>query len=206
MVCQKAELIAMPSKKASQEAFVYAWFKKNPNRPIPHSESKPAIEASYKSEFGERIEDSDRAIRKLGQAGKLIKERKGVYRYDPSRRSTTKPANLDFDDATRRKVLQRDGYRCVVCGVGAADGANLQVDHRVPRDKGGKGTLANGQTLCSSHNYIKKNIGQYEFSERLFTNWRDTLKKIRKRDAEQVRLLAFCEDVLKLYRKHRLKY
>ena len=71
----------MPSKKPSQEAFVYSWFKKNPNRPIPHSESKAAIEASYRRQYGERLEDSDRAIRKLGQEGKLIREAKGIYRY-----------------------------------------------------------------------------------------------------------------------------
>jgi hypothetical protein len=182
----------MPSKKPSQEAFVYSWFKKNPNRPIPHSESKAAIEASYRRQYGERLEDSDRAIRKLGQEGKLIREAKGIYRYDPAHRPG-KAAKLGFDAATRRRILQRDDYRCVVCGKGVADGVDLQVDHRVPQFKGGKGTLSNGQ---------KKNLDQITFAHKLFTEWHKQLKSSRSRDPEQKKLVAFCEAVLALYKKH----
>ena len=191
----------MPSKKPSQEAFVYSWFKKNPNRPIPHSESKAAIEASYRREYGERLEDSDRAIRKLGQEGKLIREAKGIYRYDPAHRPG-KAVKLGFDAATRRRILQRDDYRCVVCGKGVADGVDLQVDHRVPQFKGGKGTLSNGQTLCSSHNFQKTNLDQITFALKLFTEWHKQLKSSRSRDPEQKKLVAFCEAVLALYKKH----
>ena len=191
----------MPSKKPSQEAFVYSWFKKHPNRPIPHSESKAAIEASYRRQYGERLEDSDRAIRKLGQEGKLIREAKGIYRYDPSH----KPARvkqLGFDSDTRGKILRRDGYRCVVCGLGTSDGVELQVDHRIPVDKGGKGTLSNGQTLCGAHNYRKKNMSQVQFGKKLFTEWYKDLKSLRTPSPEQKSLLVFCKEVLALYKKH----
>ena len=191
----------MPSKKPSQEAFVYSWFKKNPNRPIPHSESKAAIEASYRRQYGERLEDSDRAIRKLGQEGKLIREAKGIYRYDPAHRPG-KAAKLGFAAATRRRILQRDDYRCVVCGKGVADGVDLHVDHRVPQFKGGKGTLSNGQTLCSSHNFQKTNLDQTTFAHKFFTEWHKQLKSSRSRDPEQKKLVAFCEAVLALYKKH----
>ena len=191
----------MASRKPSQEAFVFSWFKKNPNRPIPHSESKAAIESSYRRQYGERLEDSDRAIRKLGQEGKLIREAKGIYRYDPAHRPK-KVANLGFDADTRQRILRRDGYRCVVCGLGVADGVELQVDHRVPQDKGGKGVLSNGQTLCGPHNYKKKNLSQLAFGLKLFEEWRRVLKTDRTRNPEQVRLLMFCEAVLDLYKKH----
>lgn len=191
----------MSDKKLTQEQFVYSWFKKNPGRAIPHSESKAAIEASYRRQYGERLEDSDRAIRKLGQEGKLIRESKGVYRYDPAHHPK-KVAKLGFDAETRLKILKRDKYRCVVCGLGVADGVELQVDHRIPQARGGKGTLANGQTLCGAHNYQKKNLAQITFAHKLFLGWRDQLKSLKGRDAEQTKLLAFCEAVLVLYRQH----
>ena len=55
----------------------------------------------------------------------------------------------------RYKVLVRDGFRCVICGRTAADGAILQVDHIKPVSKGGKSTPSNLRTLCSLCNYGK---------------------------------------------------
>ena len=193
----------MPSKRPSQEAFVYSWFKKHPNRSIPHSESKAAIETSYRRLYGERLEDSDRAIRKLGQEGKLIREAKGVYRFDPTHRPK-KSAHLGFDAETRAKILRRDGYRCVVCGLGTSDGVELQVDHRIPQDRGGRGTISNGQTLCGAHNYRKKNLNQLQFGRKLFEEWYKALMAIRKPDAEQTKLRGFCREVLALYKKHNI--
>lgn len=54
--------------------------------------------------------------------------------------------------ALRYRVLQRDGFRCVMCGATAATGATLEVDHIVPRSKGGKHVLENLQTLCDRCN------------------------------------------------------
>ena len=42
------------------------------------------------------------------------------------------------------------------------DGVELQVDHIKPKDKGGKATFENGQTLCATHNFRKKNYRQTE--------------------------------------------
>jgi len=52
------------------------------------------------------------------------------------------PARLRFD------VLMADGYRCQACGATAADGAELHVDHIVPRAHGGTNERRNLQTLC----------------------------------------------------------
>lgn len=48
----------------------------------------------------------------------------------------------------RFEILKRDGYRCCLCGRSAADGAELEVDHKVPISKGGKTEPANLWTLC----------------------------------------------------------
>lgn len=54
----------------------------------------------------------------------------------------------------RFQVLKRDGYRCKLCGIQAADGpyVRLEVDHRIPRVKGGTHTLDNLWTLCNACN------------------------------------------------------
>jgi len=45
-------------------------------------------------------------------------------------------------------ILSRDRYRCQLCGATASDGAQLEVDHKVPVAKGGKTTPQNLWTLC----------------------------------------------------------
>ena len=46
----------------------------------------------------------------------------------------------------RRRVLERDGHRCVKCGRAG----RLEVDHIVPLDDGGAALdAANLQTLCT---------------------------------------------------------
>lgn len=59
--------------------------------------------------------------------------------------------------AIRWQVFQRDQWKCVACGRGAQDDIILQVDHIVPRSKGGKDTLNNFQTLCHVCNSGKSN-------------------------------------------------
>lgn len=51
----------------------------------------------------------------------------------------------------RRKVFERDGYRCVTCG----DWHDLSCDHIIPESKGGPATFENLQTLCRSCNSSK---------------------------------------------------
>ncbi|WP_369294040.1 HNH endonuclease [Tepidiforma sp.] len=46
---------------------------------------------------------------------------------------------------TRAVVLERDGHRCVACGV---MGVSLQVDHVIPIAAGGSNEPCNLRTLC----------------------------------------------------------
>lgn len=48
----------------------------------------------------------------------------------------------------RYSILQRDGFRCVLCGRSTADGVKLEVDHICPVSKGGLTTPENLRTLC----------------------------------------------------------
>ena len=57
----------------------------------------------------------------------------------------------------RYDILRRDGFKCVRCGRGSADGVKLHVDHIVPVSRGGKSTMDNLQTLCEDCNCGKGN-------------------------------------------------
>lgn len=59
--------------------------------------------------------------------------------------------------ALRFAILKRDNYRCCICGRSAADhGVVLEVDHRIPRAKGGTDDPNNLWTLCFDCNRGKR--------------------------------------------------
>ena len=59
-------------------------------------------------------------------------------------------------NSLRYDVLKRDGFRCVLCGASADDGAKLHVDHIIPVSKGGQTTMGNLRTLCDRCNTGKR--------------------------------------------------
>lgn len=56
----------------------------------------------------------------------------------------------------RYNILERDEYRCQICGATASDGAALHVDHKIPVAQGGKSVPENLQTLCDFCNLGKR--------------------------------------------------
>jgi 5-methylcytosine-specific restriction endonuclease McrA len=54
-------------------------------------------------------------------------------------------------DEKRRRIYDRDGWRCVACGTSE----NLTLDHVVPRSRGGSDADSNLQTMCRSCNQDK---------------------------------------------------
>lgn len=58
------------------------------------------------------------------------------------------PSKIKVPPRLRFDVLTADGYCCRACGAKAADGAELHVDHIVPRAHGGTNERSNLQTLC----------------------------------------------------------
>ncbi len=181
----------------SQIDLIFSYYRERPNKAIPHAEVVDWAVAEWQRRSGKVFRDPDRAIRKLHQEGKLQKLGKGLYAYDP--KLEVSRMLEDFSEADKRKILERDGYRCVVCGAGRESGIELQVDHIKPKDKGGRATIENGQTLCAMHNFRKRNLGQTETGKKMFIRLYDVARETGDRQ-----LCEFIRDVLLTYERHNI--
>ncbi len=72
--------------------------------------------------------------------------------------TTNNPRSINY--RTRFKVMQRDDFKCQICGASPAmqAGVLLHVDHIVPVAKGGQATMDNLQTLCQKCNLGKSDL------------------------------------------------
>lgn len=73
---------------------------------------------------------------------------------------TSHSTRRDINLRLRFKVMQRDGFKCCICGKSPATtpGLVLHIDHIKPWSKGGETTLDNLQTLCSDCNLGKSDL------------------------------------------------
>jgi len=183
------------SGRPSLSDLILTHFKKHPKQDLAHDDWVDEVSKQYKGLTGRMPRDPWRAARKLHQGGYFIKVKKGIYRYDPD--YVRNPELEDFTEQQKREILERDEYRCVVCGRGRAEGVELQVDHIKPKDQGGKATIENGQTLCAQHNFIKKNLNATETGKRLLIRLYELAKS-----QENQEMVEFCREVLEVYAKH----
>lgn len=179
----------------TQTELIKNYFIEHPNKDIPHPEIVDYVTAEYEKLTGQKFRDPDRAIRKLSQEGFLIKVKKGVYHYDPD--FILKRELEDFTEAQKKEILKKDGYKCVLCGLGKKDGVELHVDHIKPKDLGGKATIENGQTLCGKHNYLKKNFKQTETGKKMFIHLYELAKAEDNKEIQK-----FCTDILNVFDKY----
>jgi len=184
-------------KKISQKEFIFQFYKNNPNQNIKHDTIISTVTEEWTTMYGKPRADPDRAIRKLYEEGKLIKVKKGVYRYDPDHVAT--PQSDTFPVAIKKKIFEKDKYKCVICGQGSEQGFEIHADHIKPRSMGGQNTIENGQTLCSPHNMLKKNLGQTETGKKMFIRLYELAKKEDDKNLEN-----FTKEVLEIYKKHNI--
>lgn len=107
------------------------------------------------------------------EQGEEAKRLSNLIRDNKAKRNALKygkkPTNLFYDSdawrGLRYQVLRRDGGKCVLCGVTAADGAQLHVDHIKPRSLFPELELEinNLQVLCSDCNLGKSNTDQIDW-------------------------------------------
>ena len=80
----------------------------------------------------------------------------------------------------RYQILSRAKFRCELCGI-SADHKALEVDHIIPRNKGGSDDQSNLQSLCYSCNAMKRDTDDTDF------------RGIRQSYEERVQGCIFCE-------------
>ena len=183
------------SKTITQAELVMEYFSMHLNRPIEHPEVVDWLTKEFQKRTGKVFRDPDRAIRKLAQAGKLIKMAKGVYKYDPE--LVTNPELEDFTPDQREQIFKRNDYQCVMCGKGRRDGVEIHADHIKPKDLGGKATIENGQTLCAPHNFRKKNLKQTESGKKMFIH----LYELAKSEGDSG-TVDFCREILEVFEEY----
>lgn len=185
-----------PKQRKTIRELVQEYFQQHPNTDLPHGPVVDWVTEQWRLQGNETPpRDPWRVIRHLHQEGWLIKVRKGVYRYDPE--AAGRIALDDFTPEQKQAILERDQYRCVICGKGLADGVELHVDHIRPRYLGGRSEIENGQTLCAQCNFRKQVYKQTETGKRMFIR----LLQLAEKEGDQ-QMVAFCREVLRVYEKH----
>ena len=84
-----------------------------------------------------------------------------VYKFPKSKNEVKDhKTSRDINLRLRFQVLERDNFKCCMCGRSPAStpGLALQVDHIKPYSKGGETVIDNLQTLCKDCNLGKSNL------------------------------------------------
>lgn len=185
-----------PKPRKTIRQLVQEYFEAHPHQDLAHDPVVDWVSEQWRLQGHPKPpRDPWRVIRQLHQEGWLIKVRKGVYRYDPE--VAGKTTLEDFTPAQKQAILERDGYRCVVCGKGRADDVELHVDHIKPRHLGGRAEIENGQTLCAQCNFRKKIYKQTETGKRMFIR----LLELAEKEGDTA-TAQFCREVLQVYERH----
>ena len=77
-----------------------------------------------------------------------------LYRNEEKKKEASTERGL-MTNALRYQILQRDGFRCQICGRSQEDGVILHIDHIKPLSKGGKTEPRNLRVLCADCNLGK---------------------------------------------------
>lgn len=77
-------------------------------------------------------------------------------------------------DSLRYRVLSESNGRCSLCGV-TKDERPLDIDHIIPKSKGGKTTYENLQVLCSKCNRSKGNKDDKDFRQSVYSKSKDCI-------------------------------
>lgn len=184
-------------KRKTIADLVMEYFESHPYQDLQHGPVVDWVEEQYVKLYRKKPRDTWRAIRYLHERGLLIKVSKGIYRYEPDKIQLNEPN--DFTEEQKNAIMQRDGYKCVICGRGLQDGVELHVDHIRPRYLGGQSVIENGQTLCAQHNFMKKTLRQTETGKKMFIR----LYELAKKEGNE-ELVKFCSEILEIYERHNI--
>ncbi len=102
----------------------------------------------------------ERIAKKIGIESRSNKKafnlaiKKGRMSYEHQRK-VSKYRRVNTDDKLRYKILKRDGFKCVLCGNTAKNGAILEVGHIIGVEDNGSSREDNLQVECWDCNHGK---------------------------------------------------
>ena len=187
----------MKNPRTTIADLIMEYFRKHPKRYLEHGPVVDWVEEQYFKLYGRKPRDPWRQIRKFHQEGKLIKVKKGIYRYETGLIGEVEL--WEFSSKQKEAIFEKDNYKCVNCGRGRKDGVELCADHILSKDKGGTNTIDNGQTLCMECNLIKKNLSQSEAGKRF------VIKMYKQAVAtNDKRMINLCKCIFECYDKYKV--
>jgi 5-methylcytosine-specific restriction endonuclease McrA len=77
----------------------------------------------------------------------------------------------------RNIIIERDGQRCVYCGVDL-ELNEIHIDHVIPESKGGPTNIQNLQVTCRKCNTEKGALSESAFEDKLRTRALNILNRI----------------------------
>ena len=149
---EEAEIQEMMKTIKTMPVHVLSAKNKNRKKPIVEERDGVVRLLAKPADLKERAEILGACARKLHEY--VARRGEGIW----SHKWLDSPAG----GAMRLKVLEAAGRRCAICGATHKDRL-LDVDHIIPRSKGGPSTFENLQVLCSKCNRAKGNRSDRDF-------------------------------------------
>lgn len=114
---------------------------------------------SFTDEYRHLSEDESRKLIELCDTKIEMYLEKRADTYDHRKRNTD-----TMSGSLRYRIIKRSGGKCEACGVSSDDRA-IDVDHIVPKNKGGSNDEFNLQALCYKCNRQKKDTDDTDFHQ-----------------------------------------
>ncbi len=135
----------LPAPKKPKTSPFYRWLMQQDGRDDPIGDMALDVQRdrNFPSDSGSLDILTGYLVRKLAHAEAIqaLEEAHAEFKSGTKVRSGLS-LSLRFD------IFRRDEYRCQICGFSTADGAKLEVDHKVPVVKGGSDETSNLWILC----------------------------------------------------------
>ena len=149
---EEAEIQEMMKTIKTMPVHVLSAKNKNRKKPIVEERDGVVRLLAKPADLKERAEILGACARKLHEY--VARRGEGIWNH--------KWLNSPAGGSMRLRVLEAGGRRCAICGATHKDRL-LDVDHIIPRSKGGPSTFENLQVLCSKCNRAKGNRSDRDF-------------------------------------------
>jgi 5-methylcytosine-specific restriction endonuclease McrA len=87
----------------------------------------------------------------------LIHKGLGIYAPSVIRLRHYRNVPHRMQQVSRKNIFVRDGYKCQYCGTRFANGSELELEHVIPRSRGGRNSWENLVAACRDCNRKKNN-------------------------------------------------